>query len=267
VSLLTATLKRLFTNSVTTGLWLSVLLWLHPADVAPIPVRFVESTVHGFLVLSTIDGTMIASGDLRQTASSKGIEDRTLFQFKDGSVSEETVVFTQQKVFSMQSYQSVQRGPTFAKDEEILLERPSGKYRVKTKDHKDGKEKTIDGTLDLPSDVYNGMIFTVAKNLPGATSKTIHVVAFTPEPRIIQLTIAPVGEKKVTVGGDTKSATQYVLHPQLGAWLKLFSNLTGRTPPDEHVWILADPIPVFVKFEGPLYISGPVWRIELASPR
>jgi len=261
-------LTRVFTSSLTTCfLFLPAFLGLQPNDVAPVPVRFVEGTVHGFLVLSTIDGTTLASGDLRQTSSSKGIEGHTLFQFKDGSVSEETVVFTQQTAFSMQSYQSAQRGPAFAEDKEILLERSSRRYRVKIKDHKDRREKVIEGSLDLPADVYNGMILTVAKNLPKATRKTIHVVAFTPEARIIQLEIAPVGEQKVTVGGRTETATDYALHPQLGVWLKLLSNLTGRTPPDEHVWILADPVPAFVKFEGPLYVSGPIWRIELTSPR
>jgi hypothetical protein len=182
-----ATLNRLFTKSLITFLFsLPALLWLHPDNIAPVPVRFVEGTLHGFLVLSTTDGTMIAS-------------------------SEETVVFTQQKVFSMQSYQSVQRGPAFAEDKEILLDRSSGKYRVKTTDHKDGKDKVSEGSLDLPADVYNGMVFTVAKNRPRAASKTIQLVAFTPEPRIIQLAIAPVGEQKSHGGrahedGDTVCA-------------------------------------------------------------
>jgi len=37
-------------------------------------------------------------------------------------------------------------------------------------------------------------------------------------------------------------------------------------PPDNHVWIVTADVPAFVKFEGPLYMSGPAWRIELTSP-
>jgi hypothetical protein len=40
----------------------------------------------------------------------------------------------------------------------------------------------------------------------------------------------------------------------------------GKQPPDTHVWILGGDAPTFVKFEGPLYSGGPVWRIELSSP-
>jgi hypothetical protein len=50
-------------------------------------------------------------------------------------------------------------------------------------------------------------------------------------------------------------------------WLKLFATLTGRAPEDSHAWILNDEIPAFVGFEGSLTTPGPVWRIELASPR
>ena len=257
-----------FARSATVCLLLlPAYLWLNPDEAAPVPVRFMEGAVHGFLVLTEINGGVIASGDLRQTVTSNGIEDRTIFRFKDGSLSDERVIFTQKGVFSMRSYQSIQRGPAFPEDKEISLDRGSGKYRVITKDHKGGKEKVIDGLLDLPVDVYNGMIFTIAKNLSRKTRQTVHVVAFTPEARIIQLDIAPDGEQKVMADGSSKTAIHYVLHPQLGPWLKLFTKLVGHAPPDEHVWILADLVPAFVKFEGPLYIEGPVWRIELTSPR
>ena len=89
-----------------------------------------------------------------------------LFHFKDGSLFDETVVFTQQRVFAMQSYHLVQRGPAFTEDTVISLQRASGKYSVKTKSHKDGREEVIHGTLKLPPDVYNGMVITAVKNLP-----------------------------------------------------------------------------------------------------
>jgi hypothetical protein len=92
-------------------------------------------------------------------------------------------------------------------------------------------------------------------------------VAFTPEPRIIQLELAPQGEHKMMVGEQAKTAIHYVFKPRLGVWLKLFATLLGRVPPDYHAWILTDEVPAFARFEGPLYPTGPVWRIELTSPR
>ena len=65
----------------------------------------------------------------------------------------------------------------------------------------------------------------------------------------------------------TEGATHYVVRAQLGLWLKLAATLLGRVPPDSHVWILADEVPAFVKFEGPLLATGPVWQIVLTSPR
>jgi hypothetical protein len=238
-----------------------------PLAAAPVPVRFAEGSLHGFLVLSTPEGALIASGDLLQVSRDGEVGSRLVFHFKDGSVFDETVVFTQRNVFTLQSYHLVQRGPVFPEDTEISLERASGKYHVKTRARKDGREKVRDGTLDLPPDTYNGMVLTVVKNLSRGAGETVHMVAFTPAPKLIKLKLIPADEQKILVGGSEKTATHYVLKPILGTWLKLFASLLGRVPPDNHAWIVTADVPAFVKFEGPLYMNGPVWRIELTSPR
>jgi hypothetical protein len=245
----------------------ALLLEPHPAAAAPVPVRFAEGVTHGFLLLRSADNVVIASGDLLQVARDGEVECRMVFRFPDGSVWDEIVVFTQERVFTMQSYSLVQTGPAFSEDTEISLERASGKYRVKTTARKDGREEVLDGTLELPPDTYNGIVLTVAKNLLKGASETIHVVAFTPAPRLIRLELIPDGEHKVLVGEHEKAAIHYVLKPRLGAWLKLFATLLGRAPPDYHAWIATETVPTFVRFEGPLYTAGPVWRIELTSPR
>jgi hypothetical protein len=258
-----------FHGRATAGLLIlmTALLWPRPVAAAPVPVRFAEGSLHGFLVLSTTKEVLIASGDLLQVGRDGEVRSRLVFHFKDGSLFDETVVFTQQNVFALQSYHLLQRGPAFPEDTEISLERASGKYRVKTRSRKDGREKVLDGTLALPPDVYNGMVLTVVKNLAGGAGETVHMVAFTPAPKLIKLQLAPAGGQKVLIGGSERTATRYVLKPILGTWLKLFASLLGRTPPDNHAWIVTADVPAFVKFEGPLFMNGPVWRIELASPR
>jgi hypothetical protein len=119
----------------------TVLLWLRLASAAPVSVRFVEGVTHGFLVLRTVNGGLVAAGDLLQVQRGGQVQSRMVFRFKDGSVYDETVVFTQERVFALQSYQLVHRGPAFTEDAEISLGRASGKYRVKTKAHKDGREE------------------------------------------------------------------------------------------------------------------------------
>jgi hypothetical protein len=246
---------------------MAALWWQRPLAAAPVPVRFAEGSLHGFLVLGTPEDILIASGDLLQVGRDGEVKSRLVFRFKDGSVFDETVVFTQRNVFTMQSYHLVQRGPVFPEDTEISLERASGKYHVKTRTRKDGREKVFDGTLDLPPDTYNGMVLTVVKNLSSGVGETVHMVAFTPSPKLIKLKLAPEGEQKILVGGSEKTAARYVLKPILGIWLKLFASLLGRMPPDNHAWIVTADVPAFVKFEGPLYMNGPAWRIELTSPR
>jgi hypothetical protein len=244
-----------------------ILSWPSPLAAVPVPVRFVEGAVHGFLALRTLDGVLVAPGELLQVVRGGEVQSRMVFRFKDRSVLEETVVFTQQRVLTLRSYRLVQRGPAFPEDTEISLERATGKYRVKTKARKDGREEVLDGTLELPPDVYNGLLLTVAKNLPKGASETVHYVAFTPTPRLIQLELAPAGEHKVLIGELAKTAIRYVFKPRLGPWLKLFSTLLGRMPPDSHAWIVTDEVPTFVRFEGPLYTRGQIWRIEMTSPR
>ena len=246
---------------------MTALLLHRPLAAAPVPVRFAEGSLHGFLVLSTAKDVLLASGDLLQVGRDGEVKSRLVFHFKDGSVFDETVVFTQRSVFALQSYHLVQRGPAFPEDTEISLERASGKYRVITRARKDGREKVREGTLALPLDVYNGMVLTVVKNLSRGAGETVHMVAFTPAPKLIKLEMTPAGEEKIEVGGTGKTATHYVLKPILGIWLKLFASLLGRTPPDNHAWIVTDDVPAFVKFEGPLYMNGPIWRIELTTPR
>ncbi len=190
-----------------------------------------------------------------------------MFRFKDGSVWDETVVFSQERVFMLQSYRLLQKGPVFPEDREVSLQRDSARYRVTTTAREGGKEAVLDGAFTLPSDTYNGMVVTVAKNLPRGARETVHLIVFTPTARLVQLEIAPAGEHKVLVGQLVKNARHYVLTPKLGNWLKLLSTIAGRTPPDSHAWIFTDDVPSFVRFEGPLHSAGPVWHMELTSPR
>src|SRR5262249_26928176 len=153
------------------------------------PVRYAEGTVHGFLKLETATGELLAHGDLLQVAKERSIESRMVFHFADSSVFEELVTFTQHGVFTMQSYHLIQKGPAFGTDLDATLSQ-SGAYVVKTKSHKDGSEKQDSGTVDITPDVYNGMVITIAKNIIDRDSQTVHIVAFTPKPRLIGLEIA-----------------------------------------------------------------------------
>jgi len=232
---------------------------------AAIPVRYAEGTVHGFIELRTAADSFLADGDLLQTVGDSAVESRLLFHFRDSSVFQETVTFTQRGVFTMQRYHLVQSGPAFADDLEVTLTR-SGEYDVKTRSRGGGEEKRYTGTLTLPPDVYNGMIITIAKNLTAQSSEMVHVVAFTPKPLVIKLELVPSGTQRVIVGRHAETAQRFTLKPTLGLVVRAVAQLRGQSPPDSHVWIVTDGVPAFVRFQGPLY-AGPVWRINLTSPK
>jgi hypothetical protein len=245
----------------------AVAVALQPLTATAIPVRFAEGVAHGFLVLRDAGGAILAQGDLLQVPREGGIDKRMVFHFKDGSVFEEKVTFTEGGVYALKSYHLSESGPAFAVDREISMTPATGAYRVASKDHTGGGEKVIEGRIDLPTDVYNGMVLTVVKDLNKGSSGLIHYVAFTPQPKLIELELTPAGEEKIKVGESTRTAVHFVLKPRLGAWLTFFAKILRRMPEDLHAWILTDDVPAFVGFEGSLTTPGPVWRIELVSPR
>jgi hypothetical protein len=229
-----------------------------PED-APIAVRYSEGVVHGFLILRSESGSIIAHGDLLQTPKGGAVTAETVFRFGDGSVLDETAVFAQDGTFKLLSYHLVQRGPAFDRDLEFDLVRSRGTYRLTTTDHEDGKEEADSDTVDLPADLYNGMIPILVKNLKAGDSATVHLLALTPKPRMIQLEMKSEEGGELQVGAHRETTVHWVLHPKLGA-------LLGKTPPDNHVWVATESVPAFVRFEGPLYVKGPTWRIELSTP-
>jgi len=120
-----------------------------PADADPIAVRFAEGVVHGFLTLRTPGGPLLASGDLLQTASGGRVKSRLVFRFADGSVSDETAVFTQHGHFRLVSDHSIQRGPAFERSLEMSIDAGTGMVTVRYR--KEGDEEKIEREhLTLP---------------------------------------------------------------------------------------------------------------------
>jgi len=231
-----------------------------------IPVRFHEGLVHGFLVLRTIDGNEIATGDLTQTSRGNRVTTRLQFHFKDGSVHDETAEYLQLGTFKLLKDHLVQRGPSFKQATDSTLDATTGQFLNKYKDE-DGKEKEITEKLSLPPDVANGLMLTLLKNIQSKTpSTTVSMVVATPKPRLIKLVITPRGTQTFSVGGTKREAVHYVVHIDLKGVTGVVAPLVGKEPTDEHVWIMEGEAPAFVRMEGALYNGGPIWRIELATP-
>ncbi len=236
------------------------------ATAEPIPVQKMEGVVHGFLVLRSLEGDLLAEGDLIQVPRRGRIESRLTFRFRDGSIHDERVTFTQDRVFLLESYHLVQKGPSFPKPLEADLERGEGRYEVRHTDA-DGEEKVLEGKLELPLDLYNGMFFTLLKNIAADAAKTtVSMVAFTPDPRLVSLEVSTRGEEPFSITGISRRAVHYLLDIEVTGLTGVLAKFFGKDPPPLHTWMLNGEAPTFVRFRGFLYPGGPVWSIELASP-
>ena len=196
------------------------------------------------------------------------LESQLVFRFKDGSLHDEKVAFSQQRVFTMISYRLVQRGPSFPDQIDVSIDRGTAEYKVRSKAGEEGKEKVLTGAFDLPKDAYNGMFVTLLLNLPKGASETVSFLAFTPRPEVIKLELLLMGEHAVQIGDLSRRALQYAFKPDIGMIRKFFGKVIGKLPANFHYdcWILADEVPSFVQYEGPLQLMGPIVRIELVSP-
>lgn len=236
---------------------------LHSETVA---VHHTEGLVRGFLVLRSHDGTHLASGDLSQTLHNGRVTIRLVFHFKDGSIQDETAVFTQSGRFHLLTDHVIQRGPAFPHPMEVSIDAVGGRVSVRYQEH-DGKEKTIEKQMSLPEDLANGIVPTLLKNIaPGTGSIQVSMVVATPKPRLVKLVITPAGEDTFSAGGAPYKAVRFDVKVELGGLLGIIAPVLGKQPHDTSVWILGGEAPGFVRSEGPMYEGGPLWRIELASP-
>jgi hypothetical protein len=232
----------------------------------PVPVRRVGGALHGFLDMRAVDGAIIANGDLTQVAHGSQLTSRLTFHFKDGSLQDETTVFSQRGHFRMVTDHLVQKGPEFKHPMDVSIDSARGLVTVRYADDK-GNEKVETKNMTLPPDLANGMVPTLLNNIGAATpSITVSMLVATPKPMLVKLVISAEGEDSFSIGTASHKATRYDVKVDIGGIKGVLAPLVGKQPPDTHVWILGGSSPAFLKSEGPSFEDGPIWRIELASP-
>ena len=233
---------------------------------ASVPVRHAEGTLHGFLALRSQEGGLLAIGDLVEVANGDRVNLHLLFQFKDGSVDDETAVFSQRGNFQFISEHHIQKGPSFPHPMDMEIDVRRGQVTSRSVG-KDGKEEVKTDQFKLPPDLANGMLLAIAKNLPPHTPQTtVAMVVAAPKPRLVKLVISPRGEDAFTLLGSTRKATRFEIKIELGGVEGVVAPLIGKQPPNIEIWIAEGPAPGFVKEAGPFFEGGPIWTVELASP-
>jgi hypothetical protein len=236
------------------------------ASASPVAVRYREGLIHGFLVLSTLDGVAIAAGDLTQVARGDQVTTQLAFRFKDGSRQEETTVFSQRGTFRLIFYHLVQKGPSFKNASDLSVMCATGQVTVRYTDD-DGKEKVANEHLALPPDLGNGLIPTLLMNIRDGTRQIeVPMVVAAPKPRLVKIVVIAQGTEPFSLAGFSREAMHYVAKVDLGGVAGVVAPMVGKQPPDSQIWILGGEAPVFLKSETQSYMGGPMWRIELVSP-
>jgi hypothetical protein len=230
-----------------------------------VPVRYPEGVVRGFLVLRAPDGSILADGNLFQTSRGDRVTSRLEFRFRDGSLQDETAVFTQRGKFRLVSDRLVQRGPSFPRPMELSIDAASGRVTVKSAEK--GKEKFLDERMDLPPDLANGLVSTLLKELaPNVASTTLSMVVAAPKPRLVKLAVTRAGIEPLSAGRLSYRAIRFNVKVELGGLAGVVAPLVGKQPKDATVWIVGGEAPGFVRSESQFYEGAPLWTIELAAP-
>ncbi len=232
-----------------------------------VSVRYKEGVSHGFLVLRTSDGKPVADGESTQVARGDHFTSHLWFKFKDGSSYDQTTVFSQRGTFRLLRDHVVQQGPSFKRRMETSIDASKGEVTVRSTDDHNQEKVTTTEHLELPTDLANGILFTLLKNVqPEAPKTTVSYVAATPKPRVVNLEIVPQGQKPFSIGSHTHKALLYAIKVKIGGVAGAIATITRKQPPDTQAWILTGEAPAFARSDGPFSGDGPLLRMELAIP-
>lgn len=257
------TQTRRFVMGVGIALFLTLFHTSVRAD--QVAVRYPEGTAHGRFILRSLDNKEIGTGDLTETVDGSRVASKLTLHFNNGSVYEETTHFSQDGSFRVQDYHVTQNGPAFKEAVDMTLNSTTGIVVVHSANDS-GQVETWTEHIEMPSDLANGIVPFLVRNISPKTDKVrVSMIAATPKPRLVRLTISPTDLQTFPFDGSKRQATRYAVHADIGGLEGPLAKITGREPPPTFVWMLRGKVPSFLMaqeaFEG-----GPVCRIELVSP-
>ncbi|MGA7242837.1 MAG: hypothetical protein WBX19_06625 [Terracidiphilus sp.] len=236
------------------------------AAAEPVPTRHPEGTLHGFLAVTTEEGKVLANGDLVEIVRGDRVNTHLTFHFKDGSLDDETTVYTQRGVFRLISDRHIQKGPYFPHPLDMTIDAAKG-IVVTRSSGKDGKDEVVTEQIKMPSDLYNGLVMPVVKNVsPDAGETKVSMIVATPKPRLVTLSIQPQAPETFYLAGVPRKAAVYEIKIELGGIAGVIAPVVGKKPPNISLSIEPGEVPVVLRESGPLFEGGAVLNISLIGP-
>jgi hypothetical protein len=231
----------------------------------PVPATYKQGSLHGFLLLKSSGGKVLATGDQTNVVHGDVIHSELVFHFRDGSIDDEVCDYSQAGVFKLIRDHHVQKGPSFPHSLDMTIDAASGD--VTWQQTKDGKTETKSEHMDLPGDLANGMIPLLVEDFPAkADELKVSYVAADPSPRVVTFSVKPEGNADIRVGGLRRRANRFIIHIEIGGLAGVIAPMIGKQPSSIRVWAVGGDAPVFIGLQGALYPQGPIWTMGLISP-
>ncbi len=230
----------------------------------PIAVRESQGQIHGFMMIRSASGTLLGHGEFSQSAKGDRVSSRFTLHFRDGSIDDETTVFTQRGTFALVSDRHIQRGPFFPHPIDATIA-ADGESTVKTVD-KDGKEKVETSHVEMPADVSNGFFSTILTNLPAKVPEfRLGIFLAVGKGRLAQVRVTQDEKSSFAVVGTRRTVNVFRMHVELGGVAGVVAPLVGKAPADTLVYVLEGDSPSFVREVGQIAEDTPIISIELAG--
>jgi hypothetical protein len=231
----------------------------------PVSATYRQGSLHGFLVLESRGGKVLATGDQTNVVHGDVVHSELVFHFRDGSIDDEVCDYRQGDVFKLIRDHHVQKGPSFPHPLDMTIDAANG--QVTWQQTKDGKTEAKSQHMDLPDDLANGMIPLLVEDFPDkAAELKVSYVAADPNPRVVTFSVKPDGEAGIRVGGLRRRANRFTVHIEIGGLAGVIAPIIGKQPSDLQIWAMGGDAPVFLRMQGALYAQGPIWTMALASP-
>ncbi len=227
-------------------------------------LRYRTGSEHGFVILRDAAGAILASGEVTQVPSKHQITLHVVFHFRDGSIDDETTLYSQGETIRLISDRHIQRGKSFPHPSDVMIDVPA--QQVSFRDLSKNTDEAKPEHMDLPPDTSNGLLMPLIQNMQANTPIEVSYVGLAPKPRMVKLAIAKGGEDHFTVGGRSYKAAKYDVKVHIGGVAGVVAPIIGKQPPDTHVWVTESRVPAVVRLDSALYTDGPIWSVQFASP-
>src|SRR5256885_1570134 len=137
--------------AMLSGLFALIAILTAPAFAEFVAVDHLEGGTHEFLTLAALDGTPLADGEVTQIADNEKVTGHLVLKFNDGSLYDDTAIYSQHGQFRLLSDHRLERGPAFKHTIETSIDVRTGLVNVRYDGT--GKDKIIATRRKLPEDL------------------------------------------------------------------------------------------------------------------